>query len=231
MPIVQAWNTVKATVNSGCFKTRKGRTNMNYKLDLQLFAEDGAAAGAAVAPTEKQPNEPGAEPKAEPKAQAKYTDDDVNRIVKQKHAEWNKNQQKAVDEAKKLAEMNAQQKAEYERDQLKKELDDLKRKDALAEMTKTARKMLTEKNINVSDELLAMMVTPDAGETKKAIDGFAKLFNDHVESAVKERLKGEPPRRGSSGGVTAKTKEQILAIRDPELRQKEMLAHRELFNF
>lgn len=204
---------------------------MNYKLDLQLFADDGVAAGEAAATTEKQPNGPEVEPKADPKQQAKYTDYDVDRIVKQKHAEWKNQQQKAVDEAKKLAEMNAQQKAEYERDQLKKELDDLKRKDALAEMTKTARKMLNEKNINVSDELLAMMVTPDAGETKKAIDGFAKLFTDHVESAVKERLKGEPPRRGSSGGVTAKTKEQILAIRDPELRQKEMLAHRELFNF
>lgn len=203
---------------------------MIYKLDLQLFADDGAAAGAAVAATEKQPNEPGVEPKADPKAQAKYTDDDVDRIVKQKHAEWKSQQEKAVNEAKKLAEMNATQKAEYERDQLKKELDDLKRKDALAEMTKTARKMLNEKNINVSDELLAMMVTPDAEETKTAIDGFVKLFNEHVESAVKERLKGEPPRRGSSGGVVAMTKEQILAIRDPELRQKKMLEHRELFN-
>ena len=202
---------------------------MKIKLDLQLFADDGAA-GAAVAPTEKQPNEPGAEPKAEPKAQAKYTDDDVDRIVKQKHAEWNKKQQAAVDEAKKLAEMNAQQKAEYERDQLKKELDDLKRKDSIAEMAKAARKMLTEKNINVSDELLAMMVTADAEETKKAIDGFTKLFTEHVENAVKERLKGEPPRRGSSGGHAAMTKEQIMAIRDPELRQKKMLEHRELFN-
>lgn len=204
---------------------------MNYKLDLQLFADDGAAESAASATTEKQPNEPGVEPKADPKKQAKYTDDDVDRIVKQKRAEWNNQQQKAVDEAKKLAEMNAQQKAEYERDQLKKELEEFKRKDALAEMTKTARKMLTDKNIKVSDELLAMMVTPDAEKTKKAIDGFINLYIEDLERAKKELLKGEPPRRGSSGGVTAKTKEQILAIRDPELRQKEMLAHRELFNF
>ncbi len=204
---------------------------MMYKLDLQLFADEGGAGGnPVVAPTEKQPNEPGAEPKAEPKAQAKYTDEDVDRIVKQKHAEWDKKQRQAVDEAKKLAEMNAQQKAEYERDQLKKELDDLKRKDSIAEMAKTARKMLTEKNINVSDELLAMMVTADAEETKKAVDGFAKMFTEAVESAVKERLKGEPPRRGSSGGHVAMTKEQIMAIRDPELRQKKMLEHRELFN-
>ncbi len=37
---------------------------MMYKLDLQLFADDGGASGnPAAAPTEKQPNEPGAEPK------------------------------------------------------------------------------------------------------------------------------------------------------------------------
>jgi hypothetical protein len=204
---------------------------MKKTIYLQLFADD-AANGTAPGTAEKADGAGAAADtgKEAPKPELKYSDDDVNRIVKQKHAEWNKQQQKAVDEAKKLAEMNAQQKAEYERDQFKKELEELKRKDSLSEMTKTARKMLTEKNINVSDELLAMMVTTDAEETKTAIDGFVKLFTEHVESAVKERLKGEPPRRGSSGGVTAMTKEQIMAIRDPELRQKKMLEHRELFN-
>jgi hypothetical protein len=96
-------------------------------------------------------------------------------------------------------------------------------------MTKTARKMLSDKSITVSDELLAMMVTTDAEETKKAIDGFTKAFTDAVENAVKERLRGNPPRRGS-GSAPTMTKEQIMAIRDPELRQKKMLEHRELFN-
>ena len=203
---------------------------MKKTIYLQLFADD-AAEGTAPGTAEKANGvEAAADTGKEVKPELKYSDDDVNRIVKQKHAEWNKQQQKAVDEAKKLAEMNAQQKAEYERDQFKKELEELKRKDSLAEMTKTARKMLNEKNINISDELLAMMVTTEAEETKTAIDGFVKLFTEHVESAVKERLKGEPPRRGSSGGSVAMTKEQIMAIRDPELRQKKMLEHRELFN-
>jgi hypothetical protein len=96
-------------------------------------------------------------------------------------------------------------------------------------MTKTARKMLSEKSINIPDELLAMMVTTDAEETKAAIDGFTKAFTDAVENAVKERLKGAPPRRGT-GTAASMTKEQIMAIRDPELRQKKMLEHRELFN-
>jgi hypothetical protein len=97
-------------------------------------------------------------------------------------------------------------------------------------MTKTARNMLKDVNLSVPDELLAVMVTTDANETKAAVDAFAKMFKDAVEDAVKERLKGAPPKKGSAGG-SAMTKEQIMAIKDPELRQKKMLENRELFNF
>lgn len=174
---------------------------MKKIFDIQLFAEDApgatdsAASGTDTKPTENNntDKEPGKDTKAEPK----YNDADLDRIIGQKFAEWQKKQQKAVDEAKKLAEMNAQQKAEYERDQMKQELEAYKRKDALAEMAKTARKMLSDENINVSDELLAMMVTTDAEGTKAAIDSFAKMFKDSVESAVKERLRGDTPRRGT----------------------------------
>ena len=74
------------------------------------------------------------------------------------------------------------------------------------------------------------MVTTDAAETKSAVDSFTKLFKDAVEAAVKERLKGETPRKGT-GGTVAMTKEQIMAIKDPELRQKKMLENKSLFNF
>ncbi len=164
------------------------------------------------------------------KKEKKYDDDDVNKIIDKKFAEWEKKKQKEVDEAQKLAEMNAQQKAEYERDNLQKELNALKKKDALAEMTKTARKMLKDEGVSAPDDLLAVMVTTDAEQTKATVDGFAKMFKDAVEAEVKERLKGTPPKKGSTGGAPM-TKEQIMAIKDPELRQKKMLENRELFNF
>lgn len=207
---------------------------MKKRFDLQLFAEE-AATDAAAAPTAEQAEEP-AKPEPAPAAVlkekgAKYTDADVDEILNRKFAEWQKKQQKAVDEAQKLATMNATQKAEYERDQLKKELEELKRISALSEMSKTARKMLSDNGITISDDLLSVMVTEDAETTKAAVDGFSQMFTQAVEAAVKERLKGDPPRKGSGSGVPAMTKEQIMAIRDPELRQKKMLEHKELFNF
>ena len=166
---------------------------MKRKLNLQLFAEEAAAVTETVetATETAQTETKSAEPKT-------YTDAEVDKIIDRKFAEWQKKQQKAVDEAKKLAEMNATQKAEYERDQLQKELDELKRKDALSEMSKTARKMLADNGINISDDLLSMMVTTEAAETKTAIDSFVKMYKESVESAVKERLRGDLPKRSSA---------------------------------
>jgi hypothetical protein len=207
---------------------------MKRNLDLQLFAEEASAAGTQTDTAEKSNGAATDQNKATESAKAtdekKYSDADLDRIINKKFAAWQEKKQKEVEEAEKLAKMSEQEKAKYERDEVKKELEALKKEKALAEMSKTARKLLTEKNITVSDELLSMMVTTDATETKTAIDSFAKLFTDAVESAVKERLKGEPPKKGT-GGAPSMTKEAIMAIKDPELRQQKMLENKHLFNF
>lgn len=226
---MQAWNTLKATENKRKFQNTEGENMKKHKINLQLFAEGGEG-GTEGQQTETQQTE-GKDEGGKKEPEKKYTDDDVNKMFDKKFAEWQKKKDKEVSEAKKLAEMNAQQKAEYERDQLQKELDSLKKKDALSEMTKTARKMLSDEGISVSDDLLSVLVTTDAEKTKAAVDGFAKLFKDAVEKAVKDKLKGEPPKKGSAGGNGTLTKEQIMAIKDPEARQKKMLEHKELFNF
>ena len=207
---------------------------MENTIDTQTSTAIGPATAAPVSANEKAEERPKAEPAPEatvkPKGEAKYTDEDLDKILNKKFAKWKEQEKEAVKEAEKMAAMNAQEKAEYERDQLKKELSELKKAAALAEMSKTARKMLSDGGITISDDLLSVMVTDDAVKTKAAIDGFSKAFTEAVEAAVKERLKGEPPRKGS-GGVAAMTKEQIMAIKDPELRQKFMAQHKDLFNW
>lgn len=174
---------------------------MKKLLNLQMFADDPVAAASPSAPGTAEKAEDGkaaADTGKEAPKEKKYDDDDVDRIVKNRLAREREQAKKEKEEAEKLAEMNATQKAEYERDQLKKELAELKRKDALSEMSKVARKMLTEKNINISDELLTVMVTTDAAETKLNIESFAKMYKEDVDAAVKNRLRGEPPRVGSA---------------------------------
>lgn len=208
---------------------------MKKLFDLQLFAED-ADTGNDDNQVDDSNKDTSTDTNTDSKSDKdkkddkKYSDKDLDRIINQKFAKWQKEQDKAVNEAKKLADMNAQQKAEYERDKLQKELDSYKKKDAIAAMSKEARKMLSDENITIDDNLLSFMVSDDAEATKKAVNEFAKAFSQAVEKAVKERLKGDSPRKGT-GTQGTMTKEQIMAIRDPELRQQKMLENKHLFNF
>ena len=56
-----------------------------------------------------------AEPEKQPQDEKKYTDADVNAIIDKKFAKWKSEQEAKENEAKKLREMNENQKAEYER--------------------------------------------------------------------------------------------------------------------
>ena len=156
----------------------------------------------------------------------KYSDADLDKIINQKFARWQKDQEKAVSEAKKLASMTEQEKAEHERDEIKKELEALKKANNMAEMGKQARKMLNEDGINIPDDLVNLIIAEDAETTKDTVQQFSKLFKAAVQDAVKEALKGKTPGTGSSGTIT---KEQIMKIKDRTERQRMIQKHRDLF--
>lgn len=201
---------------------------------LQMFAEDPAGTDPAGNDPAGGQDPAGEDPKAtEPKnePEKKYTDEDVDRIINQKFAqkfsEWEKKQSKAKDEAEKLAGMNAEQKEKYENEQLKKQVQELLRKDALGKMATVARGMLGEKNISVSDDLIEMLISDDAEKTKSSVDSFITAFQSAVEKAVKDALKGNPPKKTSEPASI--TKEQIMKVKDPLERQKLINEHMDLF--
>ncbi|RHV87146.1 DUF4355 domain-containing protein [Lachnospiraceae bacterium OF09-33XD] len=198
---------------------------------LQLFADDPAPADPA--PQDPKPDTPAAPKPADqtpsnPAPSPKYTDDDVDKILSRKFAEWQKKKDKEMTEAQKLAQMDATQKAEYKAQQFEKELNELKEKNILSEMSKTARKMLAEEEINIPDELLERLVSVDAAQTKASVESFTKLFKGAVNEAVKNALKGPAPKAGIGGKTTA-TKEQIMAIKNPSERQRMIAENITLF--
>lgn len=183
------------------------------RMNLQMFADDPEP--------NPEPGNPAPEPAPEPKpGEKKYTDEDVNNIINRKFAEWEKKQEKEKkkkSEAEKLKEMNEQQKADYEREQLEKKVEELMKKETLSQMSRSARGMLQEKGINVSDQLLSMLISEDADTTKASVDSFISLFQAEVGKAVKEALKGETPKTGGASGMT---KEQIMAVTNRAERQR-----------
>lgn len=202
---------------------------MKHGFDLQIFAENTVPAEGQK-PSGGEPPATGSDDAKPKHGEAKYTDDDLDEIISQKFAKWQDKKEKELDEAKRLAEMDAAQKAEYERDKLQKEIDGYKKKDVMSNMAKTARGMLRDKGVTVSDELLSSIVTDDAETTKAAIDGFATAFKAAVEDEVKERLKGNTPHKGS-GSPAKLTKEQIMEIKDPAERQRLINENRDLFGY
>lgn len=194
---------------------------------LQLFADEtpGENEGTETENAQKKEGQENQEKNKE--SEKKYSDEDLDAILDKRFARWKAEQEKEKAEAKRLADMNAQERAEAERDKVQKELDELKAKNAIAEMANEARKMCAEHDINVGEELLSVLVNQDADKTKKAVDSFVKMFEQEVEKAVKEKLKGNGPKRGGSNkGVT---RESIMNITDPMERQRMIAENMDLF--
>ena len=199
----------------------------------QIFAEDGGNDGADDKGAKG--GNPGADDKggkngnAEPddKDAKKYSDAEVDEIINKKFAKWQKEQERKISEAEKLAGMNAQEKAEHERDTLQKELDELKRANSIAEMEKTARTMLHDDGVNVPDEVVSSLIADDADNTKAKVEAFSKAFKEAVQTAVKDALKGKAPATGKGGSTL--TKADILKITNRAERQKAIAEHIDLF--
>ena len=201
----------------------------NYRLPfcLQLFADETSGENEGDQSTNTRSTEGQDNQEKDKSSEKKYSDKDLDAILDKRFARWKADQEKEKAEAKRLADMNTQERAKAERDKVQKELDELKAKNAIAEMTNEARKMCTEHNINVGDDLLSVLVDQDADKTKKAVDAFVKMFEQEVEKAVKEKLKGNGhKRRGSNKGVT---RESILNITDPMERQRMIAENMDLF--
>lgn len=159
----------------------------------------------------------------------KYTEADMDKIIDKKFAEWNKkreSEEKQKAEAARLASMNEEQKQEAKIKDLTNRLNELEREKTLTEMTKTARALLAEEGVNISDDLLSRLVTDDADSTKGAIDEFIKMYRADVDKAVKERLKGTTPKTGTSSSIT---RDQIMKVENTEERQKLINEHLDLF--
>lgn len=152
----------------------------------------------------------------------------IGELIRQSLADYAAQQKKAQDEAERLSTMNAQQRAEYERDAYRSELEALQRQVAVGRMQGQARQMLAERGIHVPDQLIAAIVTDSADSTKDNVEQFAAMYQDAVEAAVRERLRSQTPKTGKS--APQMTKEQILAIKDDMARVRAIQEHMELFN-
>lgn len=112
--------------------------------------------------------------------------------------DYNQKLEDAKSEAAKLAKMNADEKAKYERD--KQEADYQKRLKELTtrELKAEAYEQLAEKNL--PKEFVDLLNYESADTVKESIDKMATTFQKAVEKAVNDKLRGDgPPKAGTKG--------------------------------
>lgn len=211
-------------------------SNILMPMNLQFFAEDTGADGSQEKQqnsesqsdndTNTQDSENDQGSSDESSDQHTYTDEQVNEIVKKRLARAEKEKQAAVDEAAKLAKMNADQKKDYELEKAQKERDELKSQLATYEMGKQARSMFEDAKLSVTEDDLKHVVTPEAESTETNVKWLIAHDQAVAERVRQELLKGSTPLDPSSNRKTKSLKDMTLVERselqrkDPEMYKK-----------
>lgn len=118
----------------------------------------------------------------------------VQAAVSAAQEKWQVMTDDKLSEAEKLAKMSKDEKAEYLRQKKEKELADREAAVTRKELMAEAKNTLAEKKLPAG--LAEVLDYTDAESCKKSITTVEKVFQQAVQSAVEERLKGgKPPKR------------------------------------
>jgi hypothetical protein len=131
---------------------------------------------------------------AEPQKQQEklFTQEEVNNIVEKRLNKEKTKWRNEVDQAKRLAEMSAEERAREEFRIKQQQFEEEKAAFEKEKLLVQTQKELSAKNVPI--EFADMLVKEDAEATKAAIDVFAQLYNQSVEKGVSNKMKGRPPK-------------------------------------
>ena len=156
-------------------------------MNLQLFAEgDGAGSGDDSGNGGGSGSGEGDVNKA------------IHTAVQKAQEKWEALTNDKLSEAEKLAKMNKDEKAQYMQQKKEKELADREAAITKGELKAEAKNTLAEKKLPVS--LADLLVYTDADSCNKSIATVEKIFQEAVEAAVQEKLKGGDPQKKAPEG-------------------------------
>lgn len=173
------------------------------KLNLQYFAEETETEESTGDSVEEIAKVELTEDELNKKIEAE-SDRKLTKSLEKKQKEWEKQFNERVkaerDEADKLAKLSQKERDDVE---YQKKIDALtKREEALQkqELRASVVNELNEKKLPAS--FADFLLGADADKTFENISTFKKTFDESIESAVNERLKGNPPSVGTTNTDT-----------------------------
>lgn len=142
----------------------------------------------------------------------------VTTAVNNAQEKWKLMTDDKVSEAEKLAKMTKEERAQYQQAQKEKNLAtreaEITRKELMAE----AKNTLAEKNLPAG--LAEVLNYTDADSCKKSIEAVEKAFQEAVQAAVEEKLKGgKPPKKAPEGAVAIYSEEDVKNMSPEEINK------------
>lgn len=133
----------------------------------------------------------------------------IHTAVQKAQEKWEALTNDKLSEAEKLAKMNKDEKAQYMQQKKEKELADREAAITRSELKAEAKNTLAEKKLPAS--LADLLVYTDADSCNKSIATVEKIFQEAVEAAVQEKLKGgDPQKKAPEGNKELETQIETL---------------------
>lgn len=162
-----------------------------------------------------------------------FTQDELNHIVQERVQRAVAKAQKDAEDKIKQAQSEGERLAKLTKDERAKEeeakrLADLEAREkaiAVKELRIETQSLLADEGLPI--EFLDVVMADTAESVKDNIASIRKVFDEAVEKRVNERLTQNKPRRGATAGAMSKA--EIMAIQDANERQKLIAENLELF--
>jgi hypothetical protein len=158
----------------------------------------------------------------EVKNEKTFTQEELDKILNKKFAQWQKKTEEAKLEAERKAKLTEAEKLAEER----KEFEAMKKQFIYEKRVNETSKVLASNNLPI--EFADFLISDSDEATTQRVDLFKNAFNQAVEKLVNERLKGNTPKVATSKANTI-SKEQFSKMGLAE-RQKLYTENRELYN-
>lgn len=162
-----------------------------------------------------------------------FTQDELDHIVQERVKRAVAKAQKDTEDKIKQAQSEGERLAKLTKDERAKEeeakrLADLEAREkaiAVKELRIETQSLLADEGLPI--EFLDVVMADTAESVKDNIASVRKVFDEAVEKRVNERLTQDKPRRGATAGAMSKA--EIMAVQDANERQKLIAENLELF--
>ena len=134
---------------------------------------------------------------------------------------------KQLQSGKSIKEMSDEEKAKKTEDDKDKTIASLRAQITRRDNIKQTDEVFKEAGLNVSDDVLNMVVVDDDKQTYANVQALIKFVNTIQDGVKKEYLKGSTPR---TNGNPTMTKDEIYKIKDPVKRRQAIADNLKLFN-